>query len=92
MYCKSCERFFDEDKAAVNHDEETNATELFCPYCGSEEVTGSLFCPCGEEIVEGENFCSDCMDTVELGITRLRAKLKYSKSDFEDIITEFFGW
>lgn len=87
---KHCKKFF-EDPIMSKVEPDTGYCELTCPHCGSDDFEDANLCPCGMNHTT-EDFCEDCYEQVRLSLDKLKEDLGFTQDDFEQIISNHFGW
>lgn len=104
MYiCKDCGYVFEEP--VVEYDDPSPAGVSLasgayeyesCPHCGSDDIDGAEVCACCGEWYDGTKnskiVCGDCYEDIEQELEAIRKGHNLSKDDFEEVITEIFGW
>lgn len=89
-YCNDCEEYF-EDPVISEVYPETDKAEHLCPWCGSDYLEEAHLCACGENYTT-EGFCKDCYEKVRFALNKLKCDLGFKQDDFEQIISNHFGW
>lgn len=65
----------------------------FCPICHSDWIEDSSKCLiCGEDVRQGHLFCETCKGDVKAEFNEIAARLKLTECEFEELITEIYGW
>lgn len=90
--CRDCRRYFNEP-VVTSPEQDTGAYDVLCPHCGGDDLEDAEQCACGmNNIPKTHEFCEDCYEKVRLSMDRLKEDLGYSQEDFEQIISNHFGW
>lgn len=87
---RKCGKLFSEPVVA-NVEPDTGYAEVCCPHCGSDDFEDANLCACGMNYTT-EDFCEDCHEQVRLALNKLKDDLGFSQDDFEQIISNHFGW
>ena len=91
MYkCTDCQQFFKEPWVGIM-EPETGYTPCACPFCGSDTYEEAHECACTNNYTV-DTFCDDCKDRVSYALSELKKALGFNQDDFEDIISDHFGW
>ena len=89
-YCESCKHYFDEP-ARSEAEADTGYVEQTCPICGNDSYIPAKMCVCGKNPTHGD-FCDECYEMVKEELEELKMKLGFEQDDFEQIISNHFGW
>ena len=89
-YCESCKNYFDEP-ARSEAEADTGYVEQTCPICGNDSYIPAKMCVCGKNPTHGD-FCDECYEMVKEELEELKMKLGFEQDDFEQIISNHFGW
>lgn len=88
--CNDCKKYFKEP-IVTSPEPDTGAYDVLCPHCGGDDLGDAKMCACGMNPTTGD-FCEDCYETVRLVLDKLKADLGFTQEDFEQIISNHFGW
>ena len=88
--CNRCRKIF--ESPVERFEADTGYRERTCPYCGDDDISEAHECPICHTNYTSEDFCQECYDTVNQSLTELKEKLGATQEDFEDIISNNFGW
>lgn len=90
-YCNHCKSYLEDNDIWHTYDEETGLHESGCRWCGSDNIEECHACPiCGEAATE--DFCTDCYEKIRTGLNALQEEIGADIGDFQDIISNHFGW
>lgn len=102
MYvCKDCGEVF-EEPVVVYDDPSPQGVSLprgayefrSCPYCDSDNIDEAEVCVCCGEYYNPEDgiVCKECSDGIKEELEDIRVRNGLTQDDFEQVITEIFGW
>lgn len=90
-YCNNCHSYLDKTDIWETYEEDTNYYSSGCRWCGSDDIEECHPCPiCGQATVE--EFCSDCYEKIQTGLNNLQEEMGAELGDFQNIISNNFGW
>lgn len=100
MYiCKECGEVF-EEPVVIYDDPSPQGVSLprgayefrSCPYCDSDNIDEAEICPSCDKWHNNRILCDDCMGEIKAELENIRRDHKLTQDDFEEVITEIFGW
>lgn len=92
MYkCNVCGKYFSEPIVEAM-EQETGYVEQMCPHCGSDYFEEAHECPLCHDAYTTDDYCDECYNIVREGLEELKATLGASQDEFEQIISNHFGW